>query len=190
MTERLQITPENKTLIERIVIRLTEQGKDEIFYVLSKLFPEAKAMRLRSTAEDLAEKRDNRLSEFMNLVEIEPVDMEIFRSLSSADQDAQILQVRGDWKPTKFELTITCARTPLKEFFDECKDITCESCIQNRLGAFKPWDLVLRKVGQRRVDLCKNCGTILSKKDQIIMRNERMLYTCHYCGHKGWNPAK
>ncbi len=190
MYERIEITPETEPLIDRIVIRLSGQGKEEIFHVLSRLFPEAKPMRLRSTAEDLAEKRDNRLSEFKNLIEIEPVDMSIFNSLSNADQDEQILSVRGDWKPTKFEMTITCARTPLKEFFDECKDITCETCITNRISSFVPWQLVLKRVGHRRVDLCKNCGTILGKKDQIIMRNERLLYTCHYCGHKGWNPAK
>ncbi len=190
MIQKVELNDENMKLIERIVIRLSSQGNEEIFHVLSKLFPEAKTMRLRSMAEDLAEKRDNRLSEFLGLVEIEPVDTSVFESLSSADQDEQILSARGEWKPTKFELTITCARTPLKEFFDECKSITCEACITNRLTAFKPWDLFLQRVDQRRVDLCKNCGMILGKRDNIVMRNERMLYTCHYCGHKGWNPAK
>ncbi len=177
-------------LVERIVIRLTDQGYDEVFQVLSKLFPKAKAMRLRSMSEDLSEKRDNRLIEFNNLIEMEPLDLELFNTLSSADQDPQLIFNRGSWDPTKFELKLVCARTPLKEFFDECKSITCENCIVSRLEAFSPWKITLNRVEDRRVDLCNNCGIILSKKDQIFLRNERLTYVCHNCGHKGWNKAK
>ena len=42
----------NKELAERIVTRLMDQGLDEIIHVLSKLFPNSKVMRIRSTAVD------------------------------------------------------------------------------------------------------------------------------------------
>ena len=175
-----------------------EQSEDEINHVMSVLFPSSPALRLKSVAQDLSHKRINAEVEFTNLLETDMVDIEVFNSLSSANQDPRLLFSRSQFDPTKFVLTLTCSRTPFKEFFDECRDITCESCIEGRITDFNtlnthsktPWSLKIDKVEQRRLDLCKQCGQMLGKKDEINMQNERLLYKCSYCGHKGWTKAK
>lgn len=199
MTQQIDVNDgENKALIDRIIARMGDQGAPEIMHVLSKLFPGSPAMRIKSVAEDLAEKRMNAEIEFINLLESDNVDIDVFNALSSADRDPDMMFARSQYDPFKFELTLECARTPFKEFFDECKDITCEDCIRGRILDFQtdnqnskdPWELNVERVEQRRIDLCKGCGQILGKKDDINMQNERLLYTCSYCGHKGWNKAK
>lgn len=179
-----------KSQIERIVIRLSSQGHDEIQHVLTLLFPSARPLGLSAVAEDLADNRDNRSIEFTNLVQSEVVDADIFKTLAGDLHDKQVLSIRSSFDPSKFEITLTCARTPLKEFFEECQNISCESCIQNRITAFQPWSIALNRVEQRRTDLCKKCGHILTDKDEVFLRNERLMYTCSFCGHRGWNPAK
>jgi len=190
---------ETQALIDRIIVRMGNQSEPELMHVLTRLFPNSGAMRLKSVAEDLAEKRMNAEIEFKNLIESDSVDKNIFKALSSADKGPNMIFSRSSYDPFKFELTLECARTPFKEFFDECKDITCEDCIKGRITNFqtenknskKPWKLKVDRVEQARTDLCKGCGKILDpKKDDINMQNERMLYTCSYCGHKGWNKAK
>jgi len=195
MIERLDVyKPEIREQGERIVIRLSNQGKEEIVHVLKLLFPNAKPLGLSAVAE-LLTTANNPSSEFMNLVESELVAVDHWETLSGTNQDAQLLSIRSSFDPTKFEIQLTCARTPLKEFFPECTDKTCESCIQGRLANLKfstpnPWTAQITRLEKRRVDLCKNCGQLLSNKDDIYLRNERLVYKCHYCGHKGWNPAK
>ncbi len=195
MIERMDVyKPEIRDQAERIVIRLSNQGKEEIVHVLKLLFPNAKPLGLSAIAELLAT-ANNPTGEFINLVDSELVDVDRWNILSGSNQDAQLLSLRSSYDPTKFEVHLTCARTPLKEFFDECKEITCESCIQNRIAGLQfstrnPWTINLHRLEKRRVDLCKGCGQLLSNKDEIHLRNERLVYKCHYCGHKGWNPAK
>ncbi|MHA2249124.1 MAG: hypothetical protein ACXAD7_02120 [Candidatus Kariarchaeaceae archaeon] len=187
----------NTELAKRIVLRLIGQSQPEIMHVLQKLFPNSPAMRSRSVADDLSASHDNAEGEFLGLIESDEVDISIFETLSSANLDPELLRARSSYEASKFELTLTCKRTPFKEFFDECKEITCESCIQDRITTFvtknslsdKPWEVKLDRVEQRRLDICKNCGQMLLKS-QINMQNERLLYKCNYCGHKGWTKAK
>ena len=198
MTKIDVTTEENQELIERIVVRMGDQSEPEIIHVMSQLFPNSPAMRLKSVAVDMAEKRMNAIGEFKNLLESDQVDEEVFRSLSSADRDPSMMFSRSQYDPFKFELVLECARTPFKEFFAECRDISCEDCIKGRILDFEtdnkestdPWTLTVNRVEKRRIDLCKNCNSLLGKKDDINMQNERLLYTCSYCGHSGWNKAK
>jgi len=190
--------PHYDELINRIVVRMGDQSTGEITHVLKVLSPNSPILRIKSVAEDLADKRLNGVEEFKNLLSASSVDMETFNALSSADQDPSMVFSRSQYDPTKFEITLECARTPFKEFFDECREISCEDCIKSRITNFKtsnensthPWTLRVDKVEGRRVNLCKNCGKMLDRKDDINLQNERMLYTCSYCGHKGWNKAK
>ncbi|MHA2098292.1 MAG: hypothetical protein ACW99A_06370 [Candidatus Kariarchaeaceae archaeon] len=196
---RIQLESENhKELAERIVVRLLGQSAFEANHVLKKLFPAGSTMRLKAISEDFATNRSHVMQDFIELIKSTDVDYKTFRALSSADVDPLLLMARKSNDPTKFELTITCHRTPFKEFFEECKEITCESCIENRVADFKtknvlstaPWELKIDRVEQRRLDLCKNCGNILMKDSKLNLQNERLLYTCSYCGHKGWTKAK
>ncbi|MHA2504563.1 MAG: hypothetical protein ACXAE3_17045, partial [Candidatus Kariarchaeaceae archaeon] len=75
---------EVEELIQRIVVRMGDQSHPEIVHVLTKLFPNSPAMRLKSIAEDLADKRLNAISEFTNMIEADFVDREVFDTLSSA----------------------------------------------------------------------------------------------------------
>lgn len=196
---RIQLESENhKELAERIVVRLSGQAALETNHVLKTLFPSGSTMRLKAISEDFATKRSHVRDDFMDLLASTDVEYNMFRSLSSADVDPLLLMARKFNDPTKFQLTLTCVRTPYKEFFDECKEITCESCIEGRITDFKttntlstaPWELTLDRVEQRRLDLCKNCGQILISGSKLNLQNERLLYTCSYCGHKGWTKAK
>lgn len=189
--------PSNIELAQRIIVRMGDQKENEISSVLSKLFPNAPALRIKSVAEDLASKRINAEDEFLNLLGSDKVNREVFKALSSAEEPDALFS-RSQYDPTKFELTLTCYRTPFKEFFDECKDITCESCIKSRITEFEtnnqfsksPWELKVDRQEQSRVNLCKGCGRILGKQDDLNMQNERLLYKCSKCGHRGWNQAK
>lgn len=189
----------NKELVDRIIARLMEQGEPEIIHVLGQLFPNAPVLRIKSMATDFAEKRFSAETIFTENFENDFVDMDIFNLLSSANIDPNLLRARSTYDPTKFEITLTCARTPFKELFDECRSITCEECIETRIvkdfvtnnpQSKFPWSLKIDRVEQRRLDICKNCGNLLGKKDDINLQNERLLYTCSYCGHKGWTKAK
>jgi hypothetical protein len=188
----------NRDLAERIVTRMMDQGESEVRHVLTQLFSNSPTMRINSMANDFGSGRDAAKIEIMNSFESEVIDLEIFNILSSADRDHTMILSRSNFDPTKFELSITCARTPFKELFDECKEITCEKCIKNRVLEFNtsdkfsksPWLVNIERVEKRRVDICKQCGQMLGKKDNINMQNERLLYTCSYCGHKGWTKAK
>lgn len=190
--------PENKELIERITTRLMEQSKDELEHVLRQLFPNAPAMRIKAISEDFHEKRIMVINDFTEMMTSLDVNHEVFRALSSADADPNLPLSRKQFDPTKFEISLTCNRTPFKEFFDECKSITCESCIEGRMTKFltnndsstQPWEVKIERVEQRRLDLCKNCGSFLGRNSNINLQNERLLYTCSYCGHKGWTKAK
>lgn len=185
-------------LIKRIVVRMGDQTEPEILHVFSKLFPNSPVLRIKSVAQDLAGERINAENEFMNLLGSDEVDIDVFNSLSSAEQDPNLIMSRAQYDPTKFELTLVCHRTPFKEFFDECKSITCEDCISSRITNFQtenphsksPWEVNVARVEGRRVDLCKACGQMLGKNDEINMQNERLLYKCSYCGHRGWTKAK
>ncbi|MDH5402557.1 MAG: hypothetical protein OEZ01_06130 [Candidatus Heimdallarchaeota archaeon] len=200
MSDNLDLNIDNnKELARRIMVRLTEQSEPEIMHTLSKLFPKAPAMRLRSMAEDLGQKRITAENEFFDQFESNFVDKSIFNILSSAETDPSLLLSRGQYDPTKFILTITCNRTPFKELFEECKTVICEDCIEKRITDFqttneyskRPWQVKLDKVEGRRLNLCKNCGQMLNpRRDDINLQNERLLYTCSYCGHKGWTKAK
>ncbi len=189
---------DNKELAERILVRLLNQGEAEITHVLSKLFPNAPVMRVKSMANDFASKRDTSGTEFSNLLETDPVDTEIFEMLSGANLNIPLLATRADYTPTRFKMELICKRTPFKEFFDECKNITCEECITSRILKFdtdnsystNPWSLKIEKVEQRRPNLCIKCGKILNEKDELNLQKERLLYKCSYCGHKGWTRAK
>ncbi|MCE7735471.1 MAG: hypothetical protein GPJ54_11375 [Candidatus Heimdallarchaeota archaeon] len=196
---RIQLESENhKELADRIVVRLSGQSALETNHVLKQLFPTVSTMRLKAISEDFSTKRSHVEVDFLELLGSTEVDYKVFRALSSADVDPLLLMARKFNDPTKFQLTITCNRTPYKEFFDECKEITCESCIEGRLLDFKtknvlstaPWELKIDRVEQRRLDLCKSCGNILMKDSKLNLQNERLLYTCSYCGHKGWTKAK
>lgn len=188
----------NKDLAERIVTRMMNQGQEEIIHVLSKLFPNSKVMRIRSTAVDFANKNESGVGEFLGLFETDEVDNNIFNILSGANTAPALLKARGSFDPTKFSLTITCKRTPFKEFFDECQNEVCEQCIERRVSLFvtenplskAPFIAKVERVEQRRLDLCKNCGQMFTKKDEINLQNERLLYKCSYCGHKGWTKAR
>lgn len=195
----IQLESENhKDLAERIVTRLTGQSQPETNHVLKSLFPGASTMRLKAVSEDFSTGRSHVREDFMELVRTTDVEYNVFRALSSADVDPLLLMSRKANDPTKFVVTITCHRTPFKEIFDECKEITCESCIESRISKFetkntsstKPWDLVLDKVEQRRLDICKKCGYALTLGSKLNMQNERLLYACSRCGHKGWTKAK
>ncbi|MHA2091151.1 MAG: hypothetical protein ACW98K_09855 [Candidatus Kariarchaeaceae archaeon] len=188
----------NRELAHRIVLRLIGQAQPEIMYVLQSLFPNSPAMRMRSVADDLSGSRDNAEGEFMELLETDEAEIEVFETLSSANVDPELIsRSRSSFDPTKFEVTLTCARTPFKELFSECKLITCESCVEKRMTAFvtdnklskSPWSIKMDRVESRRLDICKSCGQIL-KGSQINLQNERLLYKCTYCGHKGWTKAK
>lgn len=191
---------DNRELANRIVTRMMDQGQDEIIHVLSKLFPNSKVMRIRSTAVDFANKNESGVVEFLGLFETDEVDNDIFNNLSGATKNPglQLLKGRESYNVTKFQLSITCKRTPFKEFFDECKDEVCEQCIERRVSLFvtentlskAPFLAKVERVEQRRLDLCKNCGQMFTKKDQINLQNERLLYKCSYCGHKGWTKAR
>lgn len=188
--------PEIRDQINRITIRLNRQGQSETQHVLERIFPNGNQASLGSIAQDLSAGNEGAVHEIISLMRSTGVHKESFDTLSGKKQDAQILSLRSSYEPTKFELTITCARTPMKEFFEECREITCENCIESRLKAIKfssekqPWKIELERLEQRRVDLCKKCGNLLSKKDNMIMREERLIYKCHSCGHRGWNQAK
>lgn len=195
----IQLESENHNeLAERIVTRLTGQAQPETNHVLKSLFPGASTMRLKAVSEDFSSSRSHVKGDFLDLIKTTDVDYKVFRALSSADVDPLLLMSRKSNDPTKFVVTITCNRTPYKEIFDECRDITCESCIEGRIVKFdtkntystKPWELKIDKVEQRRLDICKNCGEILSMGSKLNMQNERLLYTCSRCGHKGWTSAK
>ena len=199
MVDRIELNEgQNRNLAERIITRMMDQGESEVRHVLTQLFPNSPTMRINSMANDFGSGRDTAKIEIMNSFESEVVDLEIFNILSSADRDHTMILSRSNFDPTKFELSITCARTPFKELFDECKEITCEKCIKNRVLEFNtsnsfskaPWTVNIERVEKRRVDICKQCGNMLGKKDKINMQNERLLYTCSYCGHKGWTKAK
>ncbi len=189
----------NKELARRIVTRMLGQGEEEIIFVLSKLFPNSKVMRIRSTAVDFAAKRENSEIEFFGLFESDEVDNDIFITISSANKDPQVISLaRSSYEPTKFELSITCKRTPFKEFFEECNELLCEQCIERRVNAFvtdnkfskAPFVAKVERVEKRRLDICKGCGQMLGRKDEMNLQNERLLYKCSYCGHKGWTKAK
>ncbi len=187
----------NRDLAKRIVLRLLGQGLPEVMYVLQMLFPNSPAMRIRSMAEDLSANHDNAEGEFLGLIESDEAETDVFEGLSSANIDPELIMARSSHDPSKFNLTLTCLRTPFKEFFDECKEITCEKCIEGRITDFQtkdkqsknPWLIKIDRVEQRRLDICKNCGQIL-KKGKINLQNERLLYKCDYCGHTGWTKAK
>lgn len=189
----------NKEYASRIATRLMDQGQDEIIHVLSKLFPHSKVMRIRSTATDFAAKRENSEIEFFGLFESDEVDNDVFINLSSANKDPQIVSlIRSSYEPTKFELSLTCTRTPFKEFFEECSEEICEQCIERRVASFTtensfskaPFIAKVERVEKRRLDICKGCGNMIGPKDEMNLQNERLLYKCSYCGHKGWVKAK
>ncbi len=188
----------NRGLADRIGTRMMDQGESEVRHVLTQLFPNSPTMRINSMANDFGSNRDTAKIELMNTFDSEVIDLEIFNILSSADRDHTMILSRSNFDPTKFELSIVCARTPFKELFDECKDITCEACINKRVLEFNtsdafskdPWKVNVERVEKRRVDICKQCGHMLGKKDNINMQNERLLYTCSHCAHKGWVKAK
>ncbi|MCH8905548.1 MAG: hypothetical protein IH840_00535 [Candidatus Heimdallarchaeota archaeon] len=189
---------DNKDLVERIITRLMDQKEPEVNHVLIQLFPSARTMTLKAVAEDFANKRSGVYNDFFDLVKDTQVNNDIFRALSSADKNPQLIMARKTHDPTRFTLTLTCHRTPFKEFFAECRDITCEDCVSGRITSFmtdnqlstKPWELKLDRVEDRRIDLCKNCGNLLTSKAKINLQNERVLYECDNCGHKGWTRAK
>ncbi|MCY3411860.1 MAG: hypothetical protein INQ03_09530 [Candidatus Heimdallarchaeota archaeon] len=190
----------NRELVNRIVVRMMDQGEEEITHTLTKLFPKAPVMRVRSMAVEFSIKRGE--NEFMDLFDSDDVDDDVFRLLSSADQNEDIMSLmrgRSSFEPTKFELSIICKRTPFKEFFDECRDVVCEKCIEDRTSKFitqnefskSPFIAKVERVEQRRLNICKGCGQMLNpRKDEINLQNERLLYKCSYCGHKGWTKAK
>ncbi len=181
-----QIKESADILTKRFLKRLMGQNKDDLMVVLSRMFPHAQAMRILALSEDLANERPTAEQGLHYLFQNEVYNLEMIqlirRSVPNVFSEHLVLTT-----PTEFYVRIKCTRTPLKEFFDECRDYSCETCILSRIHYWKPFQPQMEKVEDRRSDLCKNCGKLLTKKDDIEVKNERVYYRCSSCKHRGWN---
>ncbi len=175
-----------EVLTQRFLKRLMGQRKEDLMVVLSRLFPRAQAMRIMALAEDLANERPTAESGLEYLFKNEEYNPEIIKLMRSSVPKIFTEHVVLT-SPTEFYVRIKCSRTPIKEFFDECRDYSCDECILNRIHYWGPFSASIEKAEGRRPDLCKKCGKLLGKNDKLEVKNERVYYVCSHCGHRGWN---
>ena len=173
-------------LTKRFLRRLMGQRKEDLMIVLSRLFPYAQSMRILALAEDLANERptaENGLEYLFKNEKYNPEMIKLMRSSVPKIFTEHVILT----SPTEFYVRIKCSRTPIKEFFEECRDYSCDEFILNRVTAWGPFSAIIEKAEGRRPDLCKKCGKLLGKNDKLEVKNERVYYVCSHCGHRGWN---
>ena len=104
--------------------------------ILSRVFPNTSGVRIASIAEDLEQKRSSSTDSLFYLLENEEVDIGelaqfIQGALNNKSKNQYSKKVSSRIKPKKFEMTISCVKEPIKHFFTECRETTCEECLQH-----------------------------------------------------------
>ena len=133
------VDPRVRRETEKAEERLRQIGDlDIIKRILNRVFPNTSVVRIASIAEDLAENRPSSTDSLFYLLENEEVDIgELARFIQGALNDrpkSQYPKRTGSRiKPTDFEMTVSCVKEPIKHFFTECREITCEECLLQNL---------------------------------------------------------
>jgi hypothetical protein len=135
------VDPRVRRETEKAEERLRQIGDlDIIKRILNRVFPNTSVVRIASIAEDLAESRPSSTDSLFYLLENEEVDIgELARFIQGALNDRSKSQypkrAGSRIKPTDFEMTVSCVKEPIKHFFTECRETTCEEClIKNMQG--------------------------------------------------------
>ncbi|MHA1911670.1 MAG: hypothetical protein ACTSYA_08240 [Candidatus Kariarchaeaceae archaeon] len=136
------VDPRVRRETEKAEERLRQIGDINLIKrILNRVFPNTSSVRIASIAEDLAQQRLSSTDSLFYLLENEEVNIgELAKFIQGALNDQSKNQYNSTKlssriKPRNFELTVTCVKEPIKHFFTECREKTCEECLlQNMKG--------------------------------------------------------
>jgi len=141
------VDPRVRRETEKAEERLRQIGDINLIKrILKRVFPNTSVVRIASIAEDLAQQRLSSTDSLFFLLENEEVNIgELAKFIQGAlngqsPSKTSSMKVSSRIKPMNFTMSVTCVKEPIKHFFTECREITCEECLaqnMNGLASFR-----------------------------------------------------